>query len=81
MTGYTPRYLIGVFGDTQIYQNHMKQVYELMNNEEFHAPTFEIGVPLNTLSDLKHLTASDFIGGINNYKHAGKIEAPLSVGK
>ncbi len=57
MTGYTPRYLIGVFGDTQIYQNHMKQVYELMNNEEFHAPTFEIGLPLNTLSDLKHLTA------------------------
>ncbi|EHT6455896.1 thymidylate synthase [Escherichia coli] len=81
MTGYTPRYLIGVFGDTQIYQNHMKQVYELMNNEEFHAPTFEIGVPLNTLSDLKHLTASDFIGGIYNYQHAGKIEAPLSVGK
>ena len=81
MTGYTPRYLIGVFGDTQIYHNHMKQVYELMNNEEFHAPTFEIGIPLNTLSDLKHLTASDFIGGISNYQHAGKIEAPLSVGK
>ncbi len=42
---------------------------------------FEVDEGLNTLSDLKHLTASDFIGGISNYQHAGKIEAPLSVGK
>lgn len=81
MTGYTPRYLVGTFGDTQIYQNHMSQVFQLLGNEEFPAPKFEIVQDLKCLEDIKHKTASDFIGGLKDYRHAGKIEAPLSVGK
>ena len=80
MAGYTPRYLIGTFGDTQIYQNHMNQVFQLLGNEEFPAPKFEIVQDLKCLDDLKHMTASDFIGGFKDYRHAGKIAAPLSVG-
>lgn len=81
LTGYTPRYLIGTYGDTQIYQNHMSQVFQLLGNEEFPAPKFEIHQDLKSLEDLRHMTADDFLGGLKGYKHAGKIEAPLSVGK
>ncbi|ATE86281.1 dTMP synthase [Shigella phage Sf18] len=81
LTGYTPRYLVGTYGDTQIYQNHMSQVFQLLGNEEFPAPKFEIHQDLKSLEDLRHMTADDFLGGLKGYKHAGKIEAPLSVGK
>ena len=81
LTGYTPRYLVGTYGDTQIYQNHMSQVFQLLGNEEFPAPKFEIHQDLKSLEDLRHMTADDFLGGLKVYKHAGKIEAPLSVGK
>lgn len=78
--GLTPRYLIGSFGDSQIYTNHTKQVMQLMSNEVYTAPSFEIDFPINSLEDLKDFTAEDFLGCLKGYQHAGKIEAPLSVG-
>ncbi|AZV01467.1 thymidylate synthase [Shigella phage vB_SflM_004] len=44
LTGYTPRYLIGTYGDTQIYQNHMSQVFQLLGNGDNleHQSRFEV---------------------------------------
>ena len=80
ITGYTPRYLVGSFGDAQIYSNHTKQVMQVMNNEVFNAPSFDIDFDINSLEDLRKFTADDFLGCLKGYKHAGKVEAPLSVG-
>lgn len=80
LTGLKPGRLIGSFGDTQIYENHSEQVMQYMYNPTFEAPQFEIVPDIKCLGDLHDLCADDFLPGLKNYKHAGKISAPLSVG-
>lgn len=82
ITGKKPRNLIGVFGDTQIYCNHTKQVQQTLTNPEHPAPQFDLSnfKELTCLEDLKGMTANDFLPYLFHYQHSGEIKAPLSVG-
>lgn len=79
LTGYERGELIGTFGDAHIYQKHFTAVREYMENPTFDAPTLVLP-KFRTISDLEKMTALDFKDCYQNYKHSGKISAPLLVG-
>lgn len=82
ITGKKVRNLIGYFGDTQVYCNHIEQVQKTLQNPDYNAPSFDLSGfdKLTCLDDLKNMTADDFLPFLENYQHAGEIKAPLSVG-
>lgn len=77
LTGLTPRYLKCTLGDVHVYEGHLEAVSELLSREPKELP--KIRIPkLETLDDLKGLTAKDF--ELVGYEPHGPIKAPLSVG-
>lgn len=79
ITGYKPGQLVGTFGDTHIYEAHMDAVRQYMDNETYPAPIMGLNY-IDGLEQLSCMTAKDFKGCYQGYRHAGKITAPLSVG-
>lgn len=76
ITGCTVGTLKFTGGDTHVYNNHLNQVAELLNREPLSIPT--LGLP--EFTDLNELIDSP-LGSIKllNYRHAGKITAPMAV--
>jgi thymidylate synthase len=68
--GLKPGELIGNFGDTHLYKNHIEQAKELINRDSFDLPTIK-------LSNVDILSG-EFDYELNNYKHHPTIKAPLS---
>ncbi|AZV02143.1 thymidylate synthase [Pectobacterium phage Arno162] len=79
LTGYTEGDLIGTFGDTHIYHNHISAVHEYLNADTFPAPTL-ILPELTSIEQLSKMTALDFKDCYQNYQSSEAIKAPLSVG-
>ena len=79
ITGYNPGKLIGTFGDAHIYKAHFDAVKTYMHNPTFDAPVMVLP-EIKSLDQLSRMTALDFKGCYENYKHAGPVSAPLLVG-
>ena len=78
LTGLTPRYLYGSLKDTHIYVDHLPAVLEQLSREITEC-TAKVTFPkIDSLLDLKTLTAEDFI--LTDYNPQPAIKAPLSVG-
>lgn len=78
LTGLKPRKLSVSVGDAHIYQNQMKAVNEYLTRRPKN-PKFKFDMPkIETLEDLKSLTAEDF--PVTSYTSQGTIKAPVSVG-
>lgn len=81
MTGYTPRYVIGTFGDAHIYENHVPAVMQVLGNPEFEAPTLNLNnLDLSSLDKVLALNGNTFKNALQGYQNAGVVKAPLSVG-
>jgi len=68
--GLKPGELIGNFGDTHLYKNHIEQAKEQISRDSFDLPTIK-------LSNVDVLNG-EFDYELNNYKHHPTIKAPLS---
>ena len=68
--GLKPGELIGNFGDTHLYKNHIEQAKELISRDSFDLPTIK-------LSNVDILNG-EFDYELNDYKHHPTIKAPLS---
>lgn len=80
MTGKIPYELIGNFGDTHIYKNHLEQVREQIKRTPHKLPTLKLpDIDWNRGIDdiLKSVKTSDFV--LENYEHDGKLSAPMAV--
>jgi thymidylate synthase len=80
MTGKIPHELIGSFGNTHIYKNHIEQVKEQLTRKPHKPP--RLILPKNAdYSDidsfLKSVKTSDF--KLLNYEHDEKLTAPMAV--
>lgn len=75
--GKTPRLLVGTFGNTHIYQNHIEQVKEQLSRECFELPDLEMNPHLKTLKDFENATVTDFL--LKGYKSHESIKAPMAV--
>jgi thymidylate synthase len=70
---------IHTFGDLHIYSNHVDQVNELLSREPLELPTLEIEYAEN-LKGLDGLLNFKFENlRLENYRHHGKIAAPVAV--
>lgn len=79
LTGYEPGDLIGTFGDAHIYEAHFDAVAQYMANPTFPAPFVDMPA-IGSLEHLERMTALDFKDAFCDYRHAGKVAAPLLVG-
>lgn len=79
LTGYNWGTLTGTFGDTHIYTAHNAAVAEYLKNPVYQAPTIQLP-SFSTIEDVEKMTALDFRGCYVDYKHSGKVSAPLLVG-
>ena len=80
MTGKIPCELIGSFGNTHIYKNHIEQVKEQLSRTPHTLPQLELPEHAdysNIDSFLKSVKTSDF--KLLNYEHDGKLTAPMAV--
>ena len=80
MTGKIPHELIGSFGNTHIYKNHIEQVKEQLSRTPHKLPQLEL--PANAdYSDidlfLKSVKTSDF--KLLNYEHDAPLKYPMAV--
>ena len=69
-TNKVPGKLIGIFGDTHVYQNHIQQCYQQIEAQNFPLPSVKI-------------ISSDILNGefeyeLIDYKHSPSIKAPLN---
>jgi thymidylate synthase len=79
-TGYKARHLVGMLGDTHIYNNHIEQAQELLRTKTYELPKLELkkGIVLsNKKLYLPELTDIS----LSNYTHGKQINAKLNVGK
>lgn len=81
MTGKIPLELIGNFGDTHIYKNHIDVVKEQLKRIPHKLPQLkmpELDYQNMTLDEiLKSVKSSDFI--LENYEHDEPLKAPMAV--
>ena len=81
MTGKIPLELIGNFGDTHIYKNHIDVVKEQLKRTPHKLPTLKMpdldyqNMSLDEI--LKSVKTSDFI--LENYVHDDTLKAPMAV--
>lgn len=81
MTGKIPLELIGNFGDTHIYKNHIDVVKEQLKRTPHKLPTLKMpdldyqNMSLDEI--LKSVKTSDFI--LENYEHDDTLKAPMAV--
>ena len=81
MTGKIPLELIGNFGDTHIYKNHIDVVKEQLKRTPHKLPTLKMpdldyqNMSLDEI--LKSVKSSDF--KLENYEHDGILKAPMAV--
>lgn len=75
--GKQPRYLTGQLGDVHIYKNHLAQVTEQLQREEFPLPRLLINRDLETLEDFENASVNDFI--LLGYQSHGALTAPMAV--
>ena len=68
--GMIPGELIGNFGDTHLYSNHLEGAKEQINREPYQLPTIEIH-----MSDILN---GEFDYELTNYKYHPTIKAPIS---
>lgn len=73
----TPRTLVGQFGNTHIYLNHIEQVKEQLSREPYPLPQLWINPELKTLEDFENATIDDF--KLIGYQHHPAIKAPMAV--
>lgn len=73
----TPRYLVGQFGNTHIYNNHIEQVKEQLSRAEYDLPTLWIDPELKTLNDFENAKVDQF--KLIGYEHHPAIAAPMAV--
>ena len=71
-TNCVPGELIANLGDTHIYLDQLPFVEQQLTNETFKLPTVEI----QNYTSFDTLTVDNF--KLNNYKHGGKVQYPLS---
>ena len=67
-------------GDVHIYRNQMDSVLQYLENPSYDLPSIVLPKGCESLESTLKLTANDFENSLTNYKHAGIIKAPLSVG-
>lgn len=81
MTGKIPYELIGNFGDTHIYKNHIEGVKEQIKRTPHKLPTLkmpDLDYQNTTIDEvLKSVKTSDFV--LENYEHDPKIIYPMAV--
>ena len=81
MAGKIPYELIGNFGDTHIYKNHLEQVKEQIKRRPHKLPTLkmpDLDYQNMTIDEiLKSVKTSDFV--LENYEHDGVLKAPMAV--
>lgn len=81
MTGKIPLELIGNFGDTHIYKNHIDVVKEQLKRTPHKLPTLKMSnldyqnMSLDEI--LKSVKTSDFI--LENYVHDDTLKAPMAI--
>ena len=81
MTGKIPLELIGNFGDTHIYKNHIDVVKEQLKRTPHKLPTLKMpnldyqNMSLDEI--LKSVKTSDFI--LDNYVHDDTLKAPMAI--
>lgn len=81
MTGKIPLELIGNFGDTHIYKNHIDVVKEQLKRTPHKLPTLKMpdldyqNMSLDEI--LKSVKTSDFI--LENYVHDDTLKAPMAI--
>lgn len=78
ITGLQPRFLIGDLDDTHIYELHVEAVDAQLERDPLEQDTYLDFLKINSLDDLKYLTADDF--HLQNYNPMSAIRAPLLVG-
>lgn len=78
ITGLTPRFLTGSLKDVHIYEAHIEAVDAQLEREPEEQDTYMDFFRINSLDDLKDLTADDF--HLHNYEPQSAIRAPLLVG-
>ena len=71
LTGYTPRYLIHIIGDTHIYENHTEAVHEQLQRVPSQFPQLRI----KTLENIDSIQESDF--ELDNYNSFPTIKAEM----
>jgi len=71
LTGYTPRYLIHIIGDTHIYKNHIEAVHEQLQRVPSQFPQLRI----HSFENIDSLQESDF--ELDNYKSFPTIKAEM----
>lgn len=69
--------LVGLYGDTHIYNNHVDQVEEQLRRDHFDAPKLWINPDLKTLEDFENASIDDF--KLIDYKHHSAIKADMAV--
>jgi len=67
--------IIATLGDAHVYLNHLEAIEKYLSNEQHALPTLQIVNHID--SDLKGLKFNDF--ELINYKHSGKVNAPVAV--
>ena len=81
LTNKVPYELIGNFGDTHIYKNHIEQVKEQLIRTPHKLPTLkmpDLDYQNMTIDEvLKSVKTSDFV--LENYEHDGVLKAPMAV--
>ncbi len=71
---YKPGILTGFLGDTHIYNNHIKQVEELLSRELYPLPTLNISADFKDIREFDHSMVS-----LDGYKYHPTIKAPVAI--
>ena len=77
ITGLKPWTFTHTLWDAHIYNNHINQVEEQLQNEPFPLPELKINKNIKTLEDIEKLEWEDF--ELLNYKSHKSIKAPVAV--
>ncbi len=77
ITGLKPWTFTHTLWDAHIYNNHINQVEEQLQNEPFPLPELKINKDIKTLEDIEKLEWEDF--ELLNYKSHKSIKAPVAV--
>lgn len=85
LTGYTPRLLTVMLGDSHIYENQLDMVNEQFNREPYASPRLRISERVPAFAEtgvyqpewLDLIEPSDFI--IEDYQHHAPLSAPMAV--
>jgi thymidylate synthase len=85
LTGYKPRWLTMMLGDTHIYENHLGMVREQLKREPLPLPQLVIADRVPRFEDtgrvqlewLDHVEPSDF--SLQGYSHHPALTAPMAV--